>query len=343
MPIQTSSFGTLDGKRVDLFTLVNAQGIRARLTNYGATLTSLAVPSADGPVEITLGLDTLEEYRARSPYFGCTVGRFANRIAHGTFTLNGKAYTLACNEKGVHHLHGGTAGFDKRLWSAEPFQRPGETGVRFRHLSPDGEEGYPGALSVRVDIVLGNDNSLTFDYEAETDAPCPVNLTNHTYWNLAGAGMGTILEHELKLQSTQYLPVDATLIPTGALAEVEGTPMDFRRFHRIGARIAQVPGGYDHCYVLDEADETLQPAAEVREPASNRRMKILTTEPGIQFYSGNFLDNVAGAGGRVFAKHGGFCLETQRFPDSPNQPGFPGCILEPGALYRHKTVHRIEF
>ncbi len=343
MPIATSCFGAIDGQRVDLFTLINSHGVRARLTPYGATLTSLTVPSPDGPVELTLGFDTLEEYRARSPYFGCTVGRFANRIAAGRFTLNDQAYSLACNEKGIHHLHGGTAGFDKKRWSAEPVEQPDAVGVRFHYTSPDGEEGYPGILQARVDMILGNDNSLTCDYEASTDSPCPVNLTNHTYWTLAGAGNGTILDHELKLQATQYLPVNDTLIPTGAFADVAGTPMDFLRAHRIGSRIAHVPGGYDHCYVLDEADGTLQPAADVRDPVSNRRLRILTTEPGIQFYSGNFLANLPGAAGRIFNKHSAFCLETQRFPDSPNQPSFPSCILQPGEVYRHKTVHRLDY
>ena len=343
MSIVTSPFGAMNGRRVDLFTLANPHGIRARLTPYGATLTSLTVPSTEGPVEITLGFDTLDEYRARSPYFGCTVGRFANRIANGRFTLDGKSYTLACNEKGIHHLHGGTVGFDKKLWSAEPFDRPDATGVRFEYTSPDGEEGFPGTLRTRVDIILGNDNSLTLDYEAATDSPCPVNLTNHTYWNLAGAGNGTILDHELKLEATQYLPVNETLIPTGLFADVAGTAMDFLRVHRIGARIAQTASGYDHCYVLDEADDTLQPAADVRDPVSNRRLRIATTERGIQFYSGNFLDNVPGAAGRIFPKHGAFCLETQCFPDSPNQPSFPSCVLMPGQTYRHKTVHRIDF
>lgn len=343
MPIKTSSFGSFAGRPVSLFTLTNAHGIRAALTDYGAMLTSLTVPSADGPVELTLGFDTLEDYLARSPYFGCTVGRFANRIAHGRFVLNGKTYKLDCNEKGVHHLHGGKTGFNKRLWSAQPIERPEAVGIRFEYLSPDGEEGYPGALSARVDILLGHDNSLTCDYEARTTRPCPVNLTNHTYWNLAGAGNGTILQHDLKLEATQYLPVDATLIPTGVFAETTGTPMDFTRSHRIGARLAQVPGGYDHCYVLDAADGTLQPAAELRDPVSRRRLRILTTEPGIQFYSGNFLDNVTGAGGRVFVKNGGLCLETQRFPDSPNQPNFPSCTLQPEETYRHKTVHLIDF
>ncbi|MFO7534304.1 MAG: aldose epimerase family protein [Kiritimatiellia bacterium] len=343
MPIKTSSFGTFSGSPVSLFSLNNAHGIRAVATNYGATLTSLTVPSTEGPVELTLGFDTLEDYIGRSRYFGCTVGRFANRIAHGKFTLNGKHHTLACNEKGVNHLHGGVAGFDKRLWTAQPFERPEAVGVRFEYVSPDGEEGYPGTISARVDMLLGHDNSLTFDYEARTTRPCPVNLTNHTYWNLAGAGNGTILQHELKLEATQYLPVDEKLIPTGIFAEAAGTPMDFMRSHRIGARIALVPGGYDHCYVIDEADGTLQPAADLRDPASRRRLQILTTEPGIQFYSGNFLNDVTGAGGRVFIKHGALCLETQRFPDSPNQPAFPSCILQPEDVYRHTTVHRIEF
>jgi aldose 1-epimerase len=221
MPIASSPFGVLDGVHVACFTLVNRQGIRARLTPYGATLTSLAVPSAEGPVEITLGFDTLEEYRTRSPYFGCTVGRFANRIARGTFTLDGRTFTLARNEKGVHHLHGGAAGFDQKIWSAEPFETPGRAGLRFRYTSPDGEEGYPGTLQARVDVILDDDNALTFDYEAMTDKPTPVNLTNHTYWNLAGAGQGTILDHELKLEASESLPVDATLIPTGAFAAVE--------------------------------------------------------------------------------------------------------------------------
>jgi len=294
-------------------------------------------------VELTLGFDTLDDYRARSPYFGCTVGRFANRIARGAFTLDGKSFTLARNEKGRHHLHGGMAGFDKKCWTAEPFEKPGLAGVRFSRVSPDGEEGYPGTLRVRVDVTLDDDNALAFDYEAMTDAPTPVNLTHHAYWNLAGAGTRSILDHELKLEASQYLPVDDTLIPTGAFADVADTPMDFRRPHRIGARLAQIPGGYDHCYVLDEADGLLQPAAELRDPESGRRLRLFTTESGVQFYSGNFLDGVTGAGGRPFPQHGGLCLETQRFPDSPNQPAFPDCILRPGETYRQTTVHRIEF
>ncbi len=342
MTLRTDHFGRLNSYPVLRYTLENPAGMQAALISYGATLTSLTVPSPNGPFELTLGFDTLEDYLHRSPYFGCTVGRFANRIAHGRFTLDGKTYTLAQNENGRHHLHGGMRGFDKHLWKAEPFEHPGRRGVRFSRISPNGEEGYPGRLDVTVAYTLTDDAILECLYEAQTDQPTPLNLTNHAYWNLAG--QGTILDHELRIFAESYLPVDNTLIPAGSPAPVAGTPMDFRAFHRIGKRIAQVPGGYDHCYVLrmTSAPEPL-PAAELRDPISGRSLIIETTEPGLQFYSGNFLDNLKGRSGLLYPKHGGVCLETQHFPDSPNRPDFPNCILRPGQHFQSITRHRFSF
>ena len=342
MSLATEPFGHWNGQPVPRYILQNTGGVRAVLMPYGATLLSLTVPAATGPVELTLGFDTFEEYLTRSPYFGCTVGRFANRIANGRFTLLGRSYMLARNENGRHHLHGGLRGFDKQLWASEPFERPGQRGVRFSRVSPDGEEGYPGRLSVAVTFTLTDDHVLECRYEAETDQPTPLNLTNHTYWNLAGSG--TILDHELRLAAEAYLPVDETLIPVGPPAPVAGTPMDFRTFHRIGERIHQVPGGYDHCYVL-RSSPSPEPvlAAELRDPVSGRTLQIETTEPGLQFYSGNFLDNLPGRGGTIYPRHGGLCLETQHFPDSPNRPDFPSCILRPGERFVSVTRHRLGF
>ena len=325
------------------FVLTNNAGMTARVISYGATLTSLTVPSGAAPVELTLGYDTLEAYRQGSSYFGCTVGRFANRIAGGQFTLDGRRYELACNEKGVNHLHGGVKGFGAVPWEAEPFERTGERGVAFRYVSADGEEGYPGTLSVRVAYALTDENRLRIEYEAATDQPTPVNLTNHAYWNLAGAGSGSVLDHELQLEADQYLPEDERLIPTGEIRPVAGTPMDFTKPRRVGERMEEVPGGHDHCYVLRGPAGTLRRAAELVEPVSGRRMIVETSEPGIQLYSGNFLTGEKGAGGRSFQKHGGLCLETQHFPDSVNQPEFPPVILRPGETYRQTTVHTFVF
>jgi aldose 1-epimerase len=260
-----------------------------------------------------------------------------NRIARGQFTLEGVDYQLATNNN-RNHLHGGNVGFDRKLWSAEPLELDGESSVRLWRTSPDGEEGYPGALQVEVIYTLSNDNTLRIAYQATTDRTTPVNLTNHAFWNLAGAGK-SVLDHELTLHAKTYLPVDETLIPTGDRAAVAGTPMDFTHSHAIGERIEQIPGGYDHCYILDREGSGLSLAAELFDPKSGRRMTVATTEPGIQFYSGNFLDGSQSADGKAFNQHGAICLEAQHFPDAVNQAAFPSVILRPGQTYRQTTVH----
>jgi len=344
MPIKKDILGTLEGRPVHAFTLTNGNGVTARITDYGATLMSFCVPSHGGaPVELTLGYETLDAYRKGTSYFGCTVGRFANRIAGGSFTLDGKSHKLFCNEKGLTHLHGGKKGFDKVVWHAETFETKGAQNVRFSYTSPDGEEGYPGKLSVTVVYSLTDQDELKFDYTAQTDRATPVNLTNHSYWNLAGAGSGTILDHELTLHADRYLPVDKLLIPTGEVKLVLGAPLDFLKPHKIGERIETVPGGYDHCYVLQRKGPSLAPAADLKDPASGRTMSVQTTEPGIQLYSGNFLSGDKGAGGKAFDKHGALCLETQHFPDAVHHAGFPSVILLPGKQYRHTTVHKFTF
>ncbi len=304
-------------------------------------LTELHVPDASGrAANVVLGFDNLARYLAGHPYLGPAIGRVANRIANGRFSLGGKAYDLARNENGVHLLHGGNKGFDKVLWKAEPAQGKAEADVRFTYRSPDGEEGFPGTLDVTVVYTLTDANELKIEYSATTDKPTPINLTNHSYFNLAGAGSGDILGHELTIAADQYTPADETLIPTGQIAPVRGTPLDFTKPAAIGARIAQVPGGYDHNFVLNSGGGTLALAARLRDPVSGRTMEVLTTEPGIQFYSGNFLDgSVTGLGG-PYRKHYGLCLETQHFPDSVNKPQWPTIILQPGQTYRHLTVHR---
>ena len=340
--MDANAYGTLpDGRQATLFTLVNRHGLRARLTDFGAILVSLETPDREGRLaDVTLGYDALDGWVADACYMGATAGRYANRIAKGRFTLDGRTYRLATND-GPNHLHGGVKGFNKVLWSGQGVQVPGAAGVAFRYPSPDGEEGYPGALAVTVTYTLTDADELTVEYAATTDAPTIVNLTHHSYWNLRGGGQGDTLGHELTLHADRYTPVDATLIPTGELKAVAGTPMDFTRPTGIGARIADVPGGYDHNWVLRGPDGALSPAAEVYEPHTGRVMKVLTTEPGIQFYAGNFLDGrLRGKGGAAYRKHAGFCLETQHYPDSPNQPAFPTTVLRPGQTYRQKTVHR---
>jgi len=342
MNVKKDAFGALpDGTSVEIYTLANDRGIEARLMTYGATLVSLKLPDRNGTFDdVVLGYDALDGYVKNSPYFGAIVGRYGNRIAKGRFTLNGVMYTLATNN-GPNHLHGGLKGFDKVVWKAEPLREADAVGVKFSYLSRDGEEGYPGNLAVTVAYRLTNANELRLDYEAITDKATPVNLTHHSYWALAGQGTRDILGHELTLEADKYTVVDEGLIPTGELRDVKGTPMDFATPHAIGERIAQVPGGYDHNYVLRSGGGPLALAARVYEPTTGRTMEITTTEPGIQFYSGNFLDGtITGKGGRVYQKHFGFCLETQHFPDSPNHPNFPSTILEPGQTYRTMTVHR---
>jgi aldose 1-epimerase len=344
MSLHAKSFGKLpDGSVVTLFSLNNRNGMTASVINYGATLVSLEAPDRHGRLgDITLGFDTLDGYVQRnSPYFGCIVGRCANRIAHGRFHLDGREYRLATNN-GAHHLHGGRKGFDKAYWQAETADGKNPS-VKFTRLSPDGEEGYPGNLAVAVAYTLTDDNELIIDYTATTDKPTPVNLTNHSYFNLAGSG--DILGHELMIPSTQFVPVNDTLIPTGEIKPVAGTPMDFTRPTPIGRRIDQVkadPRGYDHTFVLDGTGNELKLAARVRDPQSGRVLEVHTTEPGVQFYTGNFLNGaIAGKHGYAYPQHGGFCLETQHFPDSVNQPAFPSVILRPGQTYKQKTVFRV--
>lgn len=341
MDVSRAPFGALpDGTPVEIFTLSNARGIKARVMTYGAILVSLDLPDRTGAfADCVLGYDSLDGYLKTTPYFGAIVGRYGNRIAKGRFTLDGAEYKLAAND-GENHLHGGNRGFDKVVWTAEPFTDSDSAGVALTYLSEDGEEGYPGNLAAKVTYELTSADELRVDYEVTTDKATPVNLTHHSYFNFT-AGARDILGHELMLAADRFTPVDAGLIPTGELRAVAGTPMDFTAPAAIGSRIAQVEGGYDHNYVLTSGGGALAPAARVFDPESGRVMEILTTEPGIQFYSGNFLDGtIAGKGGRVYGKHWGFCLETQHFPDSPNKPGFPSTILRPGAAYTSRTVHK---
>jgi aldose 1-epimerase len=340
MEILRQAFGLMpDGQSVDLFVLTNTNGMSAQIMNYGATLVSLRVPDRNGNIaDITLGCDSIEGYIEASPYFGATVGRYANRIAKGKFTLEGVEYTLATNN-GENHLHGGIKGFDKVLWQAEPFKEEGKIGVKFVYFSKDGEEGYPGNMACTVTYMLTESDELNIIYEAETDKATPVNLTHHSYFNLAG--QGDVLSHELMLEADKYTPVDAGLIPTGEIRDVADSPMDFTTPHAIGERIDQVEGGYDHNFVLRSGGGALALAARVYEPKTGRIMEIHTTELGIQFYSGNFLDGtITGKAGKVYKQHYGFCLEPQHFPDSPNQPNFPSTILEPGAKYLSRTVFK---
>jgi aldose 1-epimerase len=342
MSIQKESFGqTADGKQVDLYTLTNVNGLKAKITNYGATLVSLEVPDRDGELtDITLGYDTLAGYIDDTAYFGVTAGRYANRIAKGKFKLNGTEYQLSTNE-GKNHLHGGNKGFNKKVWRAEEVKTENAVGVKLAYTSKDGEEGYPGNLACTIIYTLTNNNELQISYEAETDKPTVVNLTHHSYFNLAGQGPGDILGHELMLNADRYTPVDEGRIPMGEIASVKDTPMDFTKPMAIGTRIDQVPGGYDFNYVLNNGEGSLALAARVYEPTSGRVMEIYTTEPGIQFYSGNFLDgSITGKAGKVYNKHYGFCLEAQHFPDSPNKPNFPSTVLKPGQKYTQLTVHK---
>jgi aldose 1-epimerase len=342
MELQRQLYGTTsDGEKVESFTLGNSRGITAAVINYGCILTSLRMPDKNGKIgEITLGFDTLGGYLGEHPYFGALVGRFANRIAGGRFELDGKKYTLACNEKGKNHLHGGTVGFDKRVWSAEELQENDKVGARFSYTSPDGEEGYPGNLTVSVTYTLNNENELTFDFRAETDQATPINLTNHAYWNLSGAGSGPIYDHVLSLNCSRYLPVNEELIPTGEVLPVQDTALDFTTGKRIGRDIDQFPVGYDHCFVADREGTEIAPIARLHEPASGRGLEVSTSKPAVQLYTGNFLTGIRGASGAIFDKHTALCLETEFYPDAVNHPGFPSAVLRPGDIYHHTTVHR---
>jgi len=347
-------FGTTDrGEAVSLYTLKNAHGMEAKVLDYGGIIVSLRVPDRNGRLgDVVLGFDSLTDYERGSPYFGAIVGRYGNRIARGRFTLDGRSYTLATNN-GPNHLHGGVRGFDKVVWSVAPFDRPDSVGLVLAYTSPDGEEGYPGTLRATVTYTLTNQNDLIVDYHATTDRATPVNLTQHSYFNLAGDGAGDILGHVVTLNADRFTPVDSTLIPTREIRSVVGTPFDFRTPTAIGARIGQADEqlrygrGYDHNFVLNKGGKggnggsELTLAAHVYEPTTGRVMDISTTEPGLQFYSGNFLDGtLRGKGGLAYAHRSGFAMETQHFPDSPNQPAFPSTILRPGEEYRSRTIYR---
>ena len=342
-PIKREPFGKMpDGKAVERFTVTNANGVEMKAISYGGIITSLRVPDRNGKLDdIVLGFDSLEPYLTQPTFFGALIGRYGNRIGNAQFTLDGKTYKLAANNNG-QSLHGGVKGFDKVLWAVEPI---GNNGLAFTRTSPDGEEGYPGTLKVRVTYTLTDKNELVVEYHATTDKATPVNLTQHSYFNLAGQASGDILGHELMLNADRYTPVNDKLIPTGELAPVEGTPFDFRKPTAIGARInnahpqLKAGSGYDHNWVLNRKGTGLETAARVREPKTGRTLEITTTEPGIQFYAGNFLDGkLTGKGGAVYRHRTGFCLETQHYPDSPNQPKFPSTTLKPGQEYRTRTV-----
>lgn len=336
---------TVDGTPVEIFTLRNDGGMRVRLMTRGATIVSLHVPDRDGqPADVVLGFDDVAGYESeRNQFFGCTTGRVCNRIARGKFTLDGREYQLAVNN-GPNHLHGGVErSLDKVVWTAEPFATDQETGVAFRYVSPHGEEGYPGTLSCAVRYALRRDrNELSIGYTATTDQATPVNLTNHSYFNLSGEGSATILRHELELAADAYTPTDATLIPTGQISSVAGTPLDFRQATAIGARIGQLDDtpaiGYDHNYVVRPGDGDISRVARLKDPASGRILEIRSTQPGVQLYTGNFLHGQAGKGGKPYPHRSALCLETQHYPDSVNHPDFPTTILRPGETYRQSCV-----
>jgi aldose 1-epimerase len=344
MPTSASFGKTADGQEIQLFTLTNAKGMKATISTYGGTLTGLLVPDKDGKMsDVILGFDKADgylspEFKKSNPYFGALIGRYGNRIAKGKFTLDGKAYQVGVNNNG-NSLHGGNVGFNQKIWTAKPgTSADGET-LTLTYLSKDGEEGYPGNLTVTVVYTLTADNALKIDYTATTDKATPVNLTNHAYFNLAQGQSKDVLAHQVTIPADRYTVVDDKLIPTGELKPVKGTPFDFTSPHAIGERIAQVPGGYDHNWVLNQATGQ-HSAATVYEPTTGRTMEVTTDEPGVQFYTGNFLDgSLKGKDGVVYGKHAGFCLETQHFPDSPNQPKFPSTILKPGETYHTTTSY----
>jgi aldose 1-epimerase len=346
--ISREPFGEIEGRLIDRFILANRHGLRVEVITYGGIIRAIWAPDRDGQLaNVTLGFADLAGYLDQNdPYFGCIAGRYANRIADGRFRLDGETYQLPTND-GANHLHGGVRGFDKRVWDAEEVREEGAAGMRLARVSPDGEEGYPGTLSAQVTYLLDDENRLRIDYCAESDCPTIINLTNHTYWNLGGEGTGSVEDHVLQLAAGRYTPVDASLTPTGELVPVQDTPFDFTAPTAIGARIREghpqllIGRGYDHNVVLDRTpgDASLIAAATLRDPDSGRTLTIWTTEPGIQFYSGGYLDGtLVGASGRTYRQGDGAALETQHFPDSPNQPDFPSTVLRPGEIYTSTTV-----
>ncbi|MBT4034549.1 MAG: galactose mutarotase [Candidatus Marinimicrobia bacterium] len=348
MDIQSLAYGkTEDGKQVDKYVLKNTKGMEVSIITYGAIIQSLLVPDRDGKIEdVTLGYDRLEDYIKDSPYFGAIVGRYGNRIEKGKFSLDGTEYSLATNN-GENHLHGGIQGFDKVVWKAEALKKEGALGLKLNHVSLDGEEGYPGNLDLTVTYWLNNENEILIEYLATTDKATPCNITHHSYFNLTGGVKNSILGHELWINADKMTPVDVGLIPTGVLDDVVDSPFDFTTATKVGARIDQenqqltYGGGYDHNWCLNDVDGSLKLQASLYDETSGRYMEILTQEPGLQFYSGNFLDGSnVGKAGKVYAHRNGLCLETQHFPDSPNQPTFPSTTLKPGDRYETKTVYK---
>jgi aldose 1-epimerase len=350
--IPVKSFGNLpDGRATHLYTLQNSHGFRADISDFGGIVVNLYVPDKAGKLaDVSLGFDNAAQYLKESPYFGALIGRYGNRIAHGKFTLDGKTYSLPLNDHPGNidcSLHGGPMGFDKQLWQAKPTKVHGHPALVLTYVSKDGEAGYPGTLTAEVTYSVTEKNELRIDYKATTDKATPVNLTNHTYFNLHGEGVGTILDHDLMMKAAKTTPVDAGLIPTGEIVPVAGTPLDFTTPHAIGERInadneqLKFGGGYDHNWVLDNQSGKLELAATLYEPQSGRFMEILTTEPGLQFYAGNFLDGTkVGKSGKKYEHRSGLCLETQHYPDSPNHANFPSTILEPGKTLKSTTIYR---
>jgi len=340
--ISETDWGTADGKPVKLYTLTNVNGTTVKITNYGGIITSWVTKDKAGNLgNVVMGFDSLSSYQQASPYFGAIIGRYGNRIGKGTFAIDGTTYKLAAND-GPNHLHGGPKGFDKVVWDAQPDTTGGNTSLILTYLSKDGEEGYPGNLKVKVVYTLNDGDGLVMDYSAETDKPTVVNLTNHSYFNLSGDVSNTILNHQLQVNADKYTPVDATLIPTGSMVDVTGTPFDFRTPFKIGDRIANVEGGYDHNFVLDRHSTGMELVATLYDTISGRQLEVITTEPGLQFYSGNFLNgSLKTPDGKTIVKHGALCLETQHFPDSPNKPDFPTTLLKPGEKYSTQTIYKI--
>lgn len=348
LSVSSKSFGAdVDGQPVNLYTLTNVNGMTVKITNYGAIVQSIQVPDRDGKIEdVVLGFDNLQGYINDASYFGGLVGRYGNRIAEGKFTLDGNTYTLATNN-GPNHLHGGDKGFNKVVWQGQPLESEKEVGVKLTYVSPDGEEGYPGELTTTVIYSISNENALKIEYHAKTDKPTVVNLTHHGYFNLSGNCKRGILNHKLMINADRFTPVDETLIPTGDLRPVENTPMDFRQPTAIGSRIdadykqLEYGKGYDHNWVLNDVDGTLKLQTTLYDPESGRFLEIFTEEPGMQFYSGNFLDgSIVGKNGKAYELHDGLCLEPQHFPDSPNQPEFPSTVLRPGETYQTSSIYK---
>ena len=332
-------YGKIGEQEIKQYTITNPNGVIVKILNYGGTITNIIVPDKKGEFgDVVLGFDSLSGYLQKTnPFFGSLVGRYANRIAHAKFTLDGKTYSLAANDHG-NSLHGGIKGFDKVVWTSAPVS---DSSLKLFYESMDGEEGYPGKLSVEVTYTLTSNNELKIEYTASSDKPTPVNLTNHSYFNLSAGADSTILDHELMLNGDKYTAVNTSLIPTGNLPDVKKTPMDFTSPKKIGNDLGRVEGGFDHNWVLNKKKNALELAAALYHPASGRYMEVYTTQPGVQFYTGNFLDGtLKGKNGKIYVKHAGLCLETQHFPDSPNQPSFPNTILKPGETFHEVTIYK---